>query len=189
MLKLTGQIGLLAVSIFVVALIVFGSMHPSWSILEGYISELGAQGAPNALGWNLIGFVLVGAFLGAFGLMYGKVLQDKLAGILLALFGLGFALTAIPIEAIDSRSNFSKAHIVAICLALACWLFGLARISSKHSLGKSIRLRANIAAILLVVSMIGAAVSLWSIPITHRLVFGVVFGWTAITSVDLLKKA
>lgn len=189
MLKLTGRIGLLAVSIFVVAIIVFGFMHPSWSFLEGYVSELGAKGTPNALAWNLVGFVLVGLLLLTFGLLYGKVIRDKLTGFLLSLFGLGFAFTAIPIEAIDSRSNFSKAHIVAICLALAFWLFGLARISSKHSLEKSIRLRANIAAILLVVSIIGAAVSLWSIPITHRLVFGVVFGWTSVTSVNLLKKA
>jgi hypothetical protein len=35
--------------------------------------------------------------------------------------------------------------------------------------------------------MVGQAVQLWSMPLTHRLVFFVVFGWVAITSIRLLR--
>ncbi|MEP1031994.1 DUF998 domain-containing protein [Ekhidna sp.] len=189
MKKTAGLIGLLSVSLFVISLIVFGSLHPKWNFLNNFISQLGAKGEPLALWWNLIGFVNVGLLLLLFGLYYGKVLKDKLAGILLSLFGLGFALTAIPTDELDSKSAVSKAHVVAICFALAFWLFGLARISSNGSNSAQIRYRANIAAVLLVSSMIGFAIGLWSMPLTHRLVFAVVFGWTAWTSFGLLRHS
>ena len=60
-----------------------------------------------------------------FGVAYGRLINDKLAGTLLAFFGLGFAFTAIPFDLTDSDSAVSKAHVAAITLALAFWLFGL----------------------------------------------------------------
>ncbi len=182
--KLTGQIGIAAVAIFLIALLTFGAIHPTWSFIDGYVSELGAEGQPLAIWWNLIGFVSVGILLAIFGFLYGKILKDKLTGVLLSLFGLGFALTAIPISELDSDSALSKAHIVAICLGLAFWLFGLARISA---VGKHIKQRANITAILLVAAIMGFPFGLWSMALTHRLVFILVFGWTLLSSIELLR--
>jgi len=87
---------------------------------------------------------------------------------------------------INSNTQISKAHIVSICLALAFWLFGLARISQNDLNRNRIRLRADITAILIVISIVGFTLKLWSMPMTHRLVFILVFGWTTITSFDLL---
>lgn len=187
-MKITGILGTLAFTVFLTALVVFGSLNQEFSFIDDVISKLGAKGQPLAIWWNIVGFVLVGLLLVGFGISYGKVLKDRLAGFLLALFGLGFAFTSIPIDIENTDSTFSKAHLVVICLALAFWLFGLARISSNHAQDKSIKLRANIAAMLLVMSMMGASLELWSMPITHRLVFGVVFGWTLVTSVQLVKS-
>lgn len=53
-------------------------------------------------------------------------------------------------------------------------------------LQKKIRLRANFTAIALVLSMAGFGLGLWSMPITHRLVFGIVIGWTTVTSIELI---
>jgi hypothetical protein len=39
-----------------------------------------------------------------------------------------------------------------------------------------------------VLIIIGSVVGLWSIPVTHRLIFGIVFGWTAITSFELILR-
>ena len=61
-------------------------------------------------------------------------------------------------------------------------------LSANALISKKIRNRANITAILVVSPMIGFVLGLWSMPITHRLVFVVVFGWTAITSVELLIR-
>ena len=184
----SGILGLLSVILFIVSLAFFGILNPNFSFLEDFVSKLGAKGEPNALWWNLIGFGLVGLILFRFGIFYGKVLNDKFAGLLLGLFGVGFSFTAFPIDLEDSNTAVSKAHIVAICLALAFWLFGLARISYNTLIKKDIRSRADITAILIVVSMIGFTLGLWSMPITHRLVFVVVFGWTAITSIELLIR-
>lgn len=170
---------------FVASLVIFGSLNPEFSFRQDFVSKLGAIGEPNAVWWNLIGFGLVGLILAGFGIRYGNILNDKFAGVLLALFGIGFSFTSVPIDLIDSNTQISKVHIVAICLALACWLFGLARISYNSAHKKSVRNRANVAAVVIVISMIGGVLGFWTMPITHRLVFATVFGWTAITSFEL----
>ncbi|MBO3697063.1 DUF998 domain-containing protein [Roseivirga sp. E12] len=187
-MKTAGTFGVLAFSLFSLALLIFGLLNQEFYFVNDVISKLGANGQPLAIWWNIIGFGLVGLLLMGFGITYGKVLKDRSAGLLLALFGLGFAFTSIPIDIGEVDSAFSKAHVVAICLALAFWLFGLARISANHSQSKSIKLRANVAALLLVTSMIGGATELLSMPMTHRLVFGVVFGWTLVTAISMLNS-
>ncbi|WP_200975534.1 DUF998 domain-containing protein [Echinicola sp. 20G] len=184
--RLTGTIGLLAVGIFFLALIVFGSLHPDFNYLEDFVSKLGAKGQPNAIWFNLFGFLLAGLLMTCFGVLYGLTIQDKWVGILIGLFGLGFAFTFLPFDLKLTDSTLSKAHTVAITLGLATWLMGLARLAYNPKLDKAITQRANIAAMLLVVSILGLLVGFWSMPFTHRLVFMVVFGWTIFTSVSLL---
>ena len=183
-----GIFGLLSVLTLITALLIFGFSNADFNFLNDFISKLGAKGAPNALWFNLFGFVAVGILSFIFGLAYGKLLKDKLLSVLLSFFGLGFAFTAIPIDLQFSDTPFSKAHIVAICLGLAFWLFGLSRLGYNPKLERKIRNRANVTAVMLVLSMIGFVVGLWSMPATHRLVFGIVFGWTALTSVELIRK-
>jgi hypothetical membrane protein len=186
MITVAGFLGLLAVVSFCIALIIFAGLDPEFSYMDDYVSKLGAEGQINAIWWNLTGFLWVGIVLIGFGIAYGKIVKDRLAGLLLGLFGLGFAFTSLPIDVGDPNAPVSKAHVVAICLALAAWLLGLARMSYNPSLDKAIRLRANIAAVLLVSSMFAFVFGVISMPVAHRLVFSVVFGWTAFTSVDLL---
>jgi hypothetical protein len=186
--KTIGIVGLLAVLLLVTTLVIFGFSNSEFSFVNDYISKLGSKGSPNALWFNLFGFVTVGILLFVFGLTYGKLLKDKLLSILLSLFGLGFAFTAIPIDMELSRTEVSKAHIVAICLGLAFWLFGLSRLGYNQQLNKKVRIRANLTALILVLSMMGFVFGVWSMPIAHRLVFGIVFSWTALTSIELILK-
>lgn len=182
------MLGLLPVLLLITTIVIFGFLNSEFSFADDFISKLGAKAEPHALWFNLFGFITVGIFLFVFGLAYGRLLHDKLLSILLSLFGLGFAFTAIPIDMELASTPVSKAHIVAICLGLACWLFGLSRLGYNKQLQKRIRNRANIAAVILVLSMMGFVFGLWSMPITHRLVFVVVFGWTAVTSIELMLK-
>ncbi|MBD3275790.1 MAG: DUF998 domain-containing protein [Candidatus Marinimicrobia bacterium] len=184
--KVIGIVGLLSVLILIAAIIIFGYLNNDFNFLNDFISKLGAKGEPNAAWFNLIGFITVGMLLFIFGLSYGKLLNDKLLSILLSLFGLGFAFTAVPIDMQFSSTPVSKAHIVAICLGLAFWLFGLSRLGYNRQLKKKIRNRANFIAVILTLSIIGAVLGLWSMPVTHRLVFGIVFSWTTVTSIDLI---
>lgn len=188
MRQTTASLGLSAVVIFGITSVIIASLTPGFSFLEDYVSELGATSQPYAIWWNLIGFLLVGILLAAFGFAYGKMVNDRWVGTCLALFGVGFAATALPIDLGDSASSLSKAHVVAICLGLAGWMFGLARMAQIKTLEKSVRYAANIAAILVVLPMFGFVAGLWSMPVTHRLVFAVVFGWVAFVSFGLLWK-
>ncbi|MCB0665974.1 MAG: DUF998 domain-containing protein [Saprospiraceae bacterium] len=183
-----GVIGLSSVILFLASLLIFGVANNEFNLKDDYVSKLGARGEPNALFFNLSGFVTVGLLLFVFGLSYGRLQRDNLLSVLLSLFGLGFAFTAIPIDMQVSNSTISKAHIVAICLGLAFWLFGLSRLGYNQQLTKRIRDRANLTAIILVVSIIGFAMGLWSMPVTHRLVFGIVFSWTTLSSFELIYK-
>jgi hypothetical membrane protein len=184
--RLAAMLGISAVSLFGLSLVVFSGLNPNFNLLDDYVSKLGAVGQPYALWWNVIGFVMVGVLLAGFGLAYGSILQSRLVGVLLALFGIGFGAAGVPIELGDGSSPLTKAHVVAICLGLAAWLFGLARMAYLPSLGRFTHSSANIAAILLVLPILGQGAQLWSMPVTHRLVFLVVFGWVAITSIRLL---
>ncbi len=186
--EIIGVIGLSSVVILAIALLVIGSLNSEFNFINDFISRLGAKGQPNALIFNLIGFVTVGLLLFIFGWTYGVLLKDKLLSLLLSLFGLGFAFTAIPVDLAMENAPVSKAHVAAICLGLAFWLFGLARMGYNPKLSHRIRYQANFAAGLLFVAMIGFVLEFWSMPITHRLVFGVVFGWTTLTSIQLISE-
>jgi hypothetical membrane protein len=183
-----GILGLLSIVIFIGTLLIFGFSNSDFSFANDFVSKLGAKREPNALWFNLFGFITVGILLFVFGVTYGNLLNDKLLSVLLSLFGLGFAFTAIPIDMELSRTPLSKAHIVSISLGLAFWLLGLSRLAYNRQLRKGIRNRANITATVLVLLIIGSALGLWSIPVTHKLIFVTVFGWIAITSFELILR-
>ena len=181
-----GKLGLLSILIFIATFFIFGFSNTDFSFVNDFVSKLGAKGEPNALWFNLFGFITVGILLFVFGVTYGTLLNDKLLSVLLSLSGLGFAFIAIPIDMELSRTPISKAHIVSTCLGLAFWLLGLSRLAYNRQLRDGIRNRANFTAAVLILSIIGSALELWSTPVSHRLIFGIVFGWYAITSFELI---
>jgi hypothetical membrane protein len=183
-----GILGLSSILIFIATLLIFGFANTDFSFANDFISKLGAKGEPNALWFNLFGFITAGILLFVFGVTYGNLLNDKLLSVLLSLFGLGFAFTAIPIDMELSRTPMSKAHIISISLGLAFWLLGLSRLGYNRQLRKGIRNRANFTATVLTLSIIGSVLELWSMPVTHRLIFGIVFSWIAVTSFELILR-
>lgn len=186
--QVTAYLGIASVGLLCTALVVFSWLNPGFGLIEDYVSKLGAKGQPFALWWNLVGFGAVGLLFAAFGWAYGRIVEDHLVGVMFALFGLGYAVTGVPVDLTDSAAPISKAHTVAICLALAAWLLGLARLAGSASLGRREKSTANIAAILLVLPIVGYVVGGWSMQMTHRMVFSVVFGWVVITSLRLLRE-
>ena len=181
--------GLSAICLLVTALGTFSVLNPDFHLLDDYISKLGALGQPYATGWNLVGFMGVGALVTAFGFSYGRYLGDGVVGTLLALFGIGLAATAVPVDLNDDASGLSKIHVVAICIGLGAYMFSLARLAHKATYGRSVHRAANMSAGLLGLVLVGSALQLWSIPIAHRLVFLVVFGWMGYTSLQLLRES
>lgn len=186
--RLAAGLGLSAVGLFACALAVFCLLNPAFSPLVDYVSKLGAIGQPYDVWWNLVGFCAVGMLLAGFGFSFGRVLRDRPVGVLLAMFGLGFAATGIPVDLGNAGAMVSKAHVLAICLGLAGWLGGLARMAHLRRLGRSVHRSANGAARLVVLPIAGQGMQLWPMPVTHRLVFLAVFGWVATTSLRLLRE-
>jgi asparagine synthase (glutamine-hydrolysing) len=62
------------------------------------------------------------------------------------------------------------------------------RLGYNKQVKRKIRIRANFTAVILTLSMLGFVFGLWSMPIVHRLVFVIVFGWTTLTSIELVSK-
>jgi hypothetical membrane protein len=181
-------LGISAVVLLICSLIVFSILNSEFDLFHDFISKLGALGQPYAIWWNIIGFVGVGMLLFGFGLLYGKIIKDRWVGIFLCLFGIGFGFTSIPVDLHSEQAAVSKAHIVAICVGLAFWMFALSRIGMLHRLDRKTRILANAAASLIGITMIGFMAGWWSMPVTHRLIFATVFGWTAVSSIELFRK-
>lgn len=79
--KNVGILGLLSVLILIVAISIFGFLNAEFSFANDFVSKLGAKGEPNALWFNLFGFITVGILLFVFGLAYGNLLNDRLLSI------------------------------------------------------------------------------------------------------------
>jgi len=136
---------------------------------------------------NSSGFGAVGVILAVIGWMYGSIVEDRLIGLLLGAFGLGFAVIAVPMNVDAARSIVSKSHILAVCLGVAAWLLALARLSSKAAPDRTTKWIADGSSTLLVATALGYVLGLWTLPVLHRLVLAVIFSWTVLTSIRLLR--
>jgi hypothetical membrane protein len=96
--KAGGLLGLSSVIVFVGSLVVFGNLNENFSFVNDFVSKLGAYGEPNALWWNLLGFVLVGILLIRFGTAYANFIRDRLTGSLFAMFVVGIRYVAMAID-------------------------------------------------------------------------------------------
>ncbi len=112
-------LGPLAFLSFVLSFLAFAAIQPGYSHTLNMISELGMQGAPNALAWNLIGFGLTGLL--ALGFAWGlraALLPARGAtavAILLAIAGAGWAaLGLFPASQGFQPSPATTLHFLAV---------------------------------------------------------------------------
>lgn len=185
--RVAGLCGLMTIGLFSISYGVFSWLNPSFDTLHDFVSKLGAVGEPLAFYWNLIGFGAVGISFALFGLLFGTVIRDHLAGICLLVSGIGFAMAASPTELDGLDSPLSRVHYASICLALAGWCLALARLSYVELMDETLRPLANVAAVLAIVPMLAMAGEISSEPIAHRWVLLVVGSWVTAVSIRLLK--
>ena len=184
----TGILGLATVALFVSAFLTIAVLNRDFNVASDYISKLGSNGQPYAMYWNTFGFGLVGLALAAFGWCFGLCMNDRLLGACVLVSGLGFAMAAIPTDLSDATSELSKAHYISVCIALAGWCLGLARLSRSSFPDHFARDSANYTILLSLLPLlcIGGGVS--AEPIAHRIVLVVVFGWIILNSLRLLRS-
>ncbi|MEO1523973.1 MAG: DUF998 domain-containing protein [Planctomycetota bacterium] len=174
--------GLTSVATFLISFCVFGALDDNFDWVNDYISKLGSRGQPNALAWNLFGFAVPGFSLAVFGWFRGVLSDDRLLGGCLVVAGLGFAAGAIPADLTDNETPFSKAHFVAICVSLAGWFFGLARLTRSTFVDETLRRAAQIVTALTFVPLLALGVDSELGPVAHRVLLVVIFGWVALVS-------
>ena len=114
--------GVLAPIVFIVALTIFSLLTPNYDNLTNAISELGVLGAPYALGWNVLGFMLVGLLVTAFawGLHLGMrpASGTRIIPWLVGMTGIGFAgLGIFPAETGLRPSTSTTLHFVVVAVS------------------------------------------------------------------------
>lgn len=123
-----GAVGIAAVAVFWVALLAFGAMRPDYSYFTKAVSELGVIGAPNALAWNLVGFIVPGLLLAISAAGLASAVDGRRGALwwLLVMSGLCFAATgAIPGEMRNGspvmESSWTQAHLLMATLSPIFW--------------------------------------------------------------------
>jgi hypothetical membrane protein len=119
----------LAATIFWTALLAFGILRADYSQLTKAVSELGANGAPHALAWNVLGFIVPGLLVAAGGLAIANAV-DGLGGVLQWLLtgsGIAFAGTGVFPAVMQGGSPVMQApstvgHVVMLLLSSVLWL-------------------------------------------------------------------
>ncbi len=114
-------------ALFALSLIGFAAAR-----LDGYshatkaVSELGAVGAPGALAFNFIGFILPGVLIVVFAFRFMEKGGRNLGAILLAMSGALIALAGLaPADMVDYGALTSILHTVGAIGSGAFWVFAL----------------------------------------------------------------
>jgi hypothetical membrane protein len=123
-----GVSGIVAIVVFWAALAGFSAAHPNYSHSTKAISELGVIGAPHALAWNILGFMVPGVLLAICGAGLARSI-DRQTGLLwwtLVLSGAGFAGTGlIPAEMHNGSplmtSSLTIGHALMSILSGIAW--------------------------------------------------------------------
>ena len=181
--------GLGAVGLFVISYLILAVLNPEFDWLRDHISKLGAENQPFAMIWNITGFATVGICLGIFGWTFGSVMNDRLLGTCLAVAGVGFAMAAIPTDFDNTQSPLSKAHYVSLCLSLAGWCLGLARLMNTSPQNSNHHRYASYAVGMALLPIAGTSTQLSGEPLAQRIVLAIVFTWIVLTSLQLLTSS
>lgn len=122
----------LAATVFWIALGVFGVARTGYSQFTKAVSELGAVGAPHALAWNVLGFIVPGLLLATGGVAIATVVDGRRGTLrwLLAGSGVAFAATGVFPAVMHDGSPLMRApstvgHVVMLLLSSLLWLVAI----------------------------------------------------------------
>lgn len=202
--RVAGGIGFAAFAVFWVALFAFGAAHPGYSHFHKAVSELGVLGAPHALAWNLIGFIVPGLLLALCGAGLATAIDGRRGALwwLLVLSGLCFAATGVvPGEMRNGspmiESPLTQGHLLMANLSPLLWAiasFLLIRRVRKSPGWMPFATLAVVYAVVCVGGFLSSIVASAAIPrlahnpgLVQRFCFAFYFGWFLIMSFHLLS--
>ena len=200
--RVASRIGVTAFVVFWVALLAFGASRTDYSHLHKAVSELGVFGAPHALAWNIVGFIVPGLLLALCGAGLATAIDGRRGALwwLLVLSGLCFAGTGVvPAEMRNGspmmESPLTLGHLVFANLAPLLWAiasFLVIRRVKKNPGWKSLSTPAVVYAVVCVGGFLSSLVAFGVIPslapmpaLAQRFCFAFYFGWFLIMSFHL----
>ena len=200
--RVAGGTGMTAVAVFLVALFSFAASRTDYSHVHQAVSELGVLGAPHAVAWNLVGFIVPGLLLAVCGAGLATAIDGRRGVLwwLLVLSGLCFAGTGVvPGEMRNGspimESPLTRGHLLLSNLAPLLWAiasFLLIRRVKKNPSWKPWTTRAVVYAVVSVGGFLGSIVAFGAIPglahmpaLAQRFCFAFYFGWFLIMSLQL----
>ena len=166
-----------ALLVCVAAVAAFGASSPDFGQLRHPVALLGADGEPNALAFNLLGFVLPGALLGWLAWRWRSQAGNygwraRLGLQMLLLSALAFAAQGLlPLDPTDLLAPASRAHAVA----WSAWWIAFVAGGVLLAGGRGGRVGLLVVLGVLLLAMAGA--SLVPAALAQRLAFLGWFGW------------
>ena len=196
-----GLAGILAFLAFWTALFAFAAARSDYSHSTKAISELGVIGAPHALAWNLIGFIVPGVLLACCGAGLATAIDGKrsLLWWLLVASGLGFAGTGIfPAEMHNGsplmQSPLTIGHVLASFVSAFPWMIAafLLVFRAKHKQDwPHLRVVAVVLALVGILGLFARALPAFEYRpgLGQRAAFLTYFAWYLVMSFYLLRSA
>ena len=186
--------------VFWLALLILGSLRPAYSQSINDISELGAIGTPNAMLWNIVGFIIPGMCLAVVGRAIAnsantsRTRSAKLATWFLPVFGIGLAgqglFPALMVNGVPVITSWhTRTHLIISIISGIAWVVGLLLLirpmRRNSEWGRWYLI--NIAAVLLVIA--GAFGRGGGLPdgLVQRIVDAIVFAWFVLMSIKLIQ--
>jgi hypothetical membrane protein len=196
--RTAGFLGVAAAVVCWSAMFLFGALRPSYSHSANAVSELGALRTPNALLWNVIGFIAPGLLLAiAGGAVAASVAPERRLTVpfwLLVISGLGFAGTGfIPAEIENGvalvTSPYTRGHFIASLVHGIGWFaaaLGLVRPMRRNPDWRGLAY-VNVALALLTLLASLALRGSLSDALVQRVAGAIYFAWFVVMSVKLIK--
>ncbi len=180
------------------AMFVFAALRPSYSHLVNAVSELGAIDAPNALLWNLIGFMTPGLLLAFAGAAIAASVSSKgwrtAAFWLLIVSGLAFAGTGVfPAEMRDGAvlvtSASTRGHFIMSLVHGIAWVIAtlLLVVPMKRSTNWRDWFVVNVALVALVLGAVFGLRGRLSDALVQRIAGALYFAWFFVLSFRLFQ--
>lgn len=177
-------LALTANALFWTSVFGFAALRPDYSHFTKAVSELGAWGAPNMWGFNVLGYMLPGLLLAFCGWRIARGVKPHALVLpaLLIFSALGVSLAgAFPADMADRGSTTTLLHLTGSLSSLLLWLPALIWLAVAARATHAALMWTCLAALALSIG----AFTLYSFlypGLVQRIMFALYFGWFALAA-------
>jgi hypothetical membrane protein len=179
---------------FLASYLLVSSMRSDYRHFNMAISELGSIGAPNALLWNLLGYILPGAVIALLGWSSREVLPASRPGLVvagsIALSGIMMLLSGVFPGNFENRTATTMVlHTLASILSYVFFLIGGFALSGISAKSAALRFVHYPLLVVLVLSLVTGFIRFGNLPgLGQRFTFACYFLWIALYGLVMFRS-